>query len=109
MTSRLISSTPLTKQAESKANNSSISQRAQTEVDLSVTIRTLVACLVAVLLPISSSAEKPRGADGYEVVCVYPHDSDAFTQGLVFVDGHLYESTGRYGKSSLRMVDLLTG
>ncbi len=40
---------------------------------------------------------------------VYPHDANAFTQGLVFVDGHLYESTGQNGKSSVRMVDLYTG
>lgn len=47
--------------------------------------------------------------DGYEILHAYPHDSNAFTQGLVFVDGHLYESTGRQGHSSLRMVDLATG
>lgn len=39
----------------------------------------------------------------------HPHDPDAFTQGLVYVDGYLYESTGRQGKSSIRMVDLSTG
>lgn len=39
----------------------------------------------------------------------YPHDPSAFTQGLVYVDGHLYESTGLEGASSLRQVDLETG
>lgn len=39
----------------------------------------------------------------------YPHDPAAFTQGLVFADGHLYESTGLRGHSSLRMVNLETG
>jgi glutaminyl-peptide cyclotransferase len=39
----------------------------------------------------------------------YPHDPEAFTQGLVFADGYLYESTGLHGKSSLRKVDLETG
>lgn len=39
----------------------------------------------------------------------YPHDSTAFTQGLVWRDGKLYESTGRYGQSSLRLVELETG
>lgn len=48
-------------------------------------------------------------SDGYEIVHAYPHDQNAFTQGLVFVDGHLYESTGRLGHSSLRMVDPATG
>jgi glutamine cyclotransferase len=42
-------------------------------------------------------------------VHTYPHDPQAYTQGLVFVDGHLYESTGLNGRSSLRMVDLETG
>jgi glutaminyl-peptide cyclotransferase len=48
-------------------------------------------------------------ADGYRVVHSYPHDQDAFTQGLIFLDGHLYESTGESGHSSLRMVDLESG
>jgi glutaminyl-peptide cyclotransferase len=39
----------------------------------------------------------------------YPHDSQAFTQGLVFWQGDLYESTGLYGHSSLRLVDITTG
>lgn len=47
--------------------------------------------------------------DTYRIVHVYPHDAKAFTQGLVFVAGNLYESTGLNGQSSLRMVDLETG
>lgn len=43
------------------------------------------------------------------VVNAYPHDSQAFTQGLVIVDGRLYESTGLYGQSSIREVDLKSG
>jgi len=43
------------------------------------------------------------------MVHAYPHDSKAFTQGLIFVDGHLYESTGLNGRSSIRMVDLASG
>ncbi|HEU0302811.1 MAG TPA: glutaminyl-peptide cyclotransferase [Longimicrobium sp.] len=39
----------------------------------------------------------------------YPHDSTAFTQGLLWREGRLYESTGRYGESSLRLVELQTG
>lgn len=45
----------------------------------------------------------------YDIVKVYPHDSKAFTQGLVFRDGFLYESTGEYGESTLRKVDLANG
>ena len=40
---------------------------------------------------------------------VYPHDPDAYTQGLIYRDGYLYESTGRNGRSSLRKVELETG
>ena len=45
----------------------------------------------------------------YRVVNEYPHDVDAYTQGLVFHDGELYEGTGLYGHSSLRRVELETG
>lgn len=48
-------------------------------------------------------------AETYRVVHVYPHDGQAFTQGLVYAGGHLYESTGLNGHSSLRMDDLETG
>lgn len=44
-----------------------------------------------------------------EIVNVYPHDIDAFTQGLEFADGELYEGTGKYGLSGLRKVKLETG
>lgn len=45
----------------------------------------------------------------YEIIGSYPHDPDAFTQGLAIENGILYEGTGLYGKSSLRRVDLQTG
>jgi glutamine cyclotransferase len=45
----------------------------------------------------------------FEVKNSYPHDREAFTQGLVFHDGLLWESTGQYGSSSLRRVELKTG
>lgn len=45
----------------------------------------------------------------YEVINAYPHDKEAFTQGLVFENGFLYEGTGQYGASSLRKVQLETG
>ena len=45
----------------------------------------------------------------FEIINTFPHDPDAFTQGLLFRDGYLYESTGRRGQSSLRKVDLETG
>lgn len=43
------------------------------------------------------------------MVHTYPHEANAFTQGLVFADGHLYESTGLEGQSTLRMVNLDSG
>ena len=46
---------------------------------------------------------------GYQIIGVWPHDTSAFTQGLIFTDGKLYESTGQEGRSSLRQVDLQTG
>ena len=46
---------------------------------------------------------------GYQIVGMWPHDTGAFTQGLIFIDGKMYESTGQEGHSSLRQVDLQTG
>ncbi len=45
----------------------------------------------------------------YEVVNTYPHNDKAFTQGLEFYNGFIYESTGQYKESSLRKVELKTG
>lgn len=45
----------------------------------------------------------------YEVVNKFPHDSKAFTQGLIFRSGYLFEGTGELGESSLRKVELATG
>jgi glutamine cyclotransferase len=46
---------------------------------------------------------------GYEVVNTYPHDPDAFTQGLIYRDGYMYEGTGLYGESTLRKVVFESG
>ena len=46
---------------------------------------------------------------GYKIVATFPHDPTAFTQGLVFADGELYESTGLNGESTLRRVEITTG
>ena len=46
---------------------------------------------------------------GYEIKRSYPHDPQAFTQGLLFQNGILYESTGLNGRSSVRKVALETG
>ena len=70
--------------------------------------------LVAVL--VCSCSEPPESANPdvvivytYQVVNDYPHDRSAFTQGLVFEDGALYEGTGLRGRSTLRRVELESG
>lgn len=55
------------------------------------------------------AASHATPVEGYRVLHAYPHDSSAFTQGLVYVNGMLYEGTGLNGRSSIRMVDLQTG
>jgi glutamine cyclotransferase len=65
----------------------------------------------------SSSANKTTAAPvngpapkyGYQIVNIWPHDSNAFTQGLILMDGKLLESTGQEGFSSLRRVELESG
>lgn len=69
---------------------------------------TLLGCQKIDQSPITL-AEATTAVCSYEIVATYPHDSDAFTQGLIYDDGELYESTGLYGKSSIRKVDLETG
>ncbi len=51
----------------------------------------------------------PAPVAGYRVVKVYPHDRQAFTQGLQYVDGVLFEGTGQHGQSGIRRVKLETG
>jgi glutaminyl-peptide cyclotransferase len=57
----------------------------------------------------NSAKPGPVPVYGYEVVKSYPHDPEAFTQGLLFHNGFLYESTGEYGESTIRKVDIETG
>lgn len=63
------------------------------------------------LLALAACAAERRPAveAAYEIVRTLPHDPEAFTQGLVFLDGKLLESTGLYGRSSLREVEIDTG
>lgn len=66
---------------------------------------------IAALLAGSSSAAPERRTPvyGYRIVRVYPHDRAAFTQGLEYRGGFLYEGTGLNGHSSIRKVELETG
>ena len=91
--------------------------------------QSIVALLLALVLPLSGCNNSSPGGSGnqsaspagsqpsvdnppvysFEIVKTYPHDPAAFTQGLIFAGGFLYESTGLNGASSVRKVDLTTG
>lgn len=52
---------------------------------------------------------RSSGAEPFQILARYPHDAAAYTQGMVYAGGVLFESTGLYGHSELRRVDLRTG
>lgn len=67
---------------------------------------------IAEVLEVTGQDQQPTGPApvlSFRVVNTFPHQTDAFTQGLLFENGRLYESTGLVGQSSLREVDLTTG
>lgn len=73
--------------------------------------RLVMICLVVLLagLPLAAQDTPPVGRYIPEVLNTYPHDPAAFTQGLLYFAGKLYESTGLRGQSSLREVAITTG
>jgi glutamine cyclotransferase len=74
-----------------------------------IVIALLAITLVSALVYLNSTKTGSTPLYSYEVVREYPHDPSAFTQGLVFEDGFIYEGTGLNGRSSLRRVDLASG
>ena len=68
----------------------------------------VTASITASLLSCSSGRAKAKQYT-LKVTEVLPHDRAAYTQGLFFDGGRLYESTGQYGQSSMRLVDLESG
>lgn len=68
----------------------------------------LVAAVFFSIFSIDASAQKVKSYK-LQVVTSYPHDRGAYTQGLFFDSGILYETTGQYGQSSIRKVDLKSG
>src|SRR5215471_18702721 len=76
-------------------------------------MRLLSALAAAMLLLGQSPVVPPPGSKvpvyTYQIVNTYPHDRDAYTQGLEYVEGVLYEGTGLNGRSSIRKVKLETG
>jgi glutamine cyclotransferase len=77
---------------------------------LALSVAVILAIATWLSDPVSTSPTTQAAAtEGYRVLNVYPHDPEAFTQGLIFRDGFLFESTGQYGRSTLRKVELKTG
>lgn len=73
-----------------------------------VGLAALLAVGLAIFALYGSNSTGPR-VWSYEIVNTFAHDPNAFTQGLVFEDGVLYEGTGLNGRSELRKVELETG
>ncbi|TFW14999.1 glutaminyl-peptide cyclotransferase [Massilia arenosa] len=71
--------------------------------------KTVITSALAGLLLAAHAASAAIPVYGFFVKNAYPHDPQAFTQGLVYKDGFFYESTGLNGRSSLRKVELATG
>ncbi|HUB91500.1 MAG TPA: glutaminyl-peptide cyclotransferase [Dyella sp.] len=65
--------------------------------------------MFALLLAVSAHAQSGIPIYGYKIVHTYPHDTGAYTEGLFYLDGYLYESTGTEGESTIRKVELATG
>ncbi len=72
-------------------------------------LKVFFATALALLTVAACAARADTPEYGFEVVRRLPHDAGAFTQGLLFLDGHLYESTGLEGRSSIRKVELESG
>lgn len=69
----------------------------------------VIALLLLTLVAAACARPGDETPPAYEVTARFPHDTTAYTQGLVWDDSVLYESTGRYAHSELRRVDLRTG
>jgi len=65
--------------------------------------------LAAAAAPCTGEVLSDSSSETFQVLNVYPHDPTAFTQGLLYHDGHFYESTGLHGRSSVRKVVPETG
>ena len=68
-----------------------------------------ILCYLVLVFGHQTAAQGSPPVDTYRVVKAYPHDTSAYTQGLIYRDGFLYESTGLNGRSTLRKVRLETG
>lgn len=78
---------------------------------LGIVLGIISTCIILPLVSLAGASALPEQTPvhDYVIVKTYPHDNFAFTQGLVFSDGVLYEGTGLWGQSSLRKVTLESG
>ena len=78
-----------------------------------LSVAALITFIASVRVPGFAAWTQSSGGNlpmyGYQIQHAYPHDPKAFTQGLEYVDGVLYEGTGQNGQSSIRKVELATG
>ncbi len=72
-------------------------------------LRSIAAGLLWTAIAAAAPLQAAIPVDDVAIVATYPHDPAAFTEGLFYRDGFLYESTGQVGQSSIRKVDLETG
>ena len=79
------------------------------QASVSSPLLSLAACLVLLLPGGAAPAQAAVPTYGYEIVNTYPHDPQAFTEGLFYLNGFLYESTGLEHQSSIRKEKLETG
>jgi glutamine cyclotransferase len=91
------------------ALNQAPADSAQEFTERRVTPFKILVTLVVGLAALSTPARASTPVYGYSVAHTYPHDPAAFTEGLFYLNGVLYESTGLEGKSDIRKVQLATG
>ncbi|MEO6087362.1 MAG: glutaminyl-peptide cyclotransferase, partial [Umezawaea sp.] len=77
-------------------------------------MRRLVVLAAVVLVGACTASPAPSGGGSggpskVQVLATIPHDPKAFTQGLVWHEGRMFEGTGQYGQSSIRETELQTG
>ncbi len=72
-------------------------------------VATVAMMFIGAMAAACGGAEGAQADAPFEVLATYPHDTSAYTQGLVWDDSVLLESTGQYGRSTLRRVDLKSG
>ncbi len=72
-------------------------------------MKRILTSLAAACCVLTSCQKTPPEKLGYQIISTRPHDGSAYTQGLELADGRLFESTGRYGESTVRELDPATG